>query len=342
MKELIERADNAFEFWTTYGANNGPFSKTEVAERFGTSTRSLNRRIDNWVVKLVKRGFTLGEIQHATGESVERINRIIDETVATGEPEWEEYDDPQFVADEEDELNITFTITNNGISIFTADKIYTVNKSDTRFEKMTDLLVNDQLREAVELADIPQAIQDFSEGSIEVSGGQVLYKGVEVKNSMTDRLVNMLEDGVEGVRRFTRFFESLMSVPDQRVVEELYPFLRHMDIEINEDGSFYAYKAVTSDYKDLRTRNMDNSIGASPEMPRWMVDDNKEVTCSAGLHFAAREYAEMFGGIGHTSNRLMRVKVFPCDVVSVPVDYNGQKGRACKYEIVEDVTDTVE
>jgi hypothetical protein len=320
-------------------------SKASIAREYGISPRTLNREIEKEAICDIKLGIDLQAIANDYKIDISRVYRLAaeveaeDSTNAIESAACDDVDDA-LEADEEEVEEINFVITNSAISLYQGQDVVTVASSDNRFDTIKKLLVNGDLTEAMDIANILRSIEKFSEGSITVEGAAVLYKGYEVVNSMADRLVNMLEHGSEGVKKFARFFESLMAVPDKRVVEELYPFLQHMDIEINDDGSFYAYKAVRSNYTDLHSGRMDNSIGSVPEMPRHMVDDDKYRPCSAGLHFAALDYAVMFSG-WNRDNRIMKVKVFPADVVSVPVDYSGQKGRACKYEVVEDVTDKV-
>jgi hypothetical protein len=65
-------------------------------------------------------------------------------------------------------------------------------------------------------------------------------------------------------------------------------------------------------------------------MPRNMVNDNPNKTCSVGLHFASLEYIRGF----HGGNPIVLVEIDPADVVSIPVDYNNQKGRCCKYKVI--------
>ena len=172
---------------------------------------------------------------------------------------------------------------------------------------------------------------------MEIINGIVYVKGFEVVNSMTERLVSMMENGVDGVRTFARFFENLMKVQDKRVVEELYNFLQHNAIKLNEDGSFTGYKAVREDYLDKYTGKINNTPGVTVEMPRSLVDDDKDRTCSVGLHVGNIDYVKMYGS--GCSDRIVTVKVWPEDVVSVPSDYQGQKLRACKYTVIEDVTE---
>jgi hypothetical protein len=80
---------------------------------------------------------------------------------------------------------------------------------------------------------------------------------------------------------------------------------------------------------------MDNSIGKIVEMERNEVDDNKDQTCSTGLHFCSQDYLPHFGN-GYDS-RVVILKINPADVVSIPSDYNNAKGRACKYEVVGEI-----
>lgn len=80
---------------------------------------------------------------------------------------------------------------------------------------------------------------------------------------------------------------------------------------------------------DNRTRKVSNNIGNVVSMPRWMVDADKKVTCSQGLHVGAWNYVTSFMG-----DTIIKVRVNPRDVVSVPDDYNDMKMRACRYEVV--------
>lgn len=80
---------------------------------------------------------------------------------------------------------------------------------------------------------------------------------------------------------------------------------------------------------DNYTRTMDNSVGQIVSMPRSEVDNNRNQTCSNGLHFAAWNYASTYSG-----DTLIMIKVNPSDVVAIPSDYNNMKGRAAKYEVL--------
>jgi len=114
-------------------------------------------------------------------------------------------------------------------------------------------------------------------------------------------------------------------------VDELYGFLEKNNLPITPDGHFLAYKKVRNDFLDIHSGTMDNSPGTVVEMERFKVDDNKDQTCSTGLHFCGMSY---LGHFGSGSDRTVIVKIDPADVVSIPSDYNGAKGRACRYEVI--------
>ncbi len=131
-----------------------------------------------------------------------------------------------------------------------------------------------------------------------------------------------------------KFVTKLVQNPTENAIDELYGFIATCGLAITKAGNFLAYKSVRDDFTDHHTGTMDNSIGTKVSMPRSRVDTNKNRTCSNGLHFAAWKYASAFGG---SSSRLVVVSVNPKDVVSIPIDYNNEKGRACKYKIVREV-----
>jgi hypothetical protein len=125
--------------------------------------------------------------------------------------------------------------------------------------------------------------------------------------------------------------------PSKRAVDELYDFLEVGELPITEDGHFLAFKNVKSDYKDIHSGTYDNSVGSTCEMLRNKVDEDKDRTCSYGLHFCSIAYLPHFSDSngGHT----MIVKINPKDVVAIPSDYNNTKGRTCKYVVVGEYTD---
>lgn len=236
-------------------------------------------------------------------------------------------------------LSYDYTVTKNQITIFCNSESRSVAQDYPKFKSLRKMLIesdfsDERLAEVYDVLNLPKFVEKFSEGNITVDHekGKVFYGTFEIKNSVVDRMMGML-DSKSCITPLVKFLDKLMMNPKKNVIDELYPFLKHNDIEISEDGDIIAYRSIRKDWTDHRTGTMDNSIGKVVSMPRTMVDDNPHQTCSQGLHCSAFEYANNFG----SDKRLIKVKVCPSDVVSVPVDYDGQKLRACKFEVLEEV-----
>jgi len=129
-----------------------------------------------------------------------------------------------------------------------------------------------------------------------------------------------------------------MENPSHRAVQELYSFLEAGSMALTEDGYFLTYKKIRENWTDIHTGTFDNSIGATPNMPRNMVDEDSEKTCSNGLHVCSYDYLSHFGW--SDNNRVVLCKVNPRDVVAIPKDYNNTKMRVCEYKVLQEVGET--
>ena len=167
---------------------------------------------------------------------------------------------------------------------------------------------------------------------VNIEYGTILYHGTPIHNSLVDHIFRMKEEGFD-INPMVRFLDNLMENPSKRAVDELYGFLQYGKLPLTEDGCFIAYKRVRDDYKSVHDGKTDNSIGAIVQMPRNLVNENSHETCSTGLHFCSHEYLKSFSGA-----KIVVLKVNPRDVVSIPNDYNNTKGRACRYEVVGELS----
>jgi hypothetical protein len=130
-----------------------------------------------------------------------------------------------------------------------------------------------------------------------------------------------------------RFWERLLNNPSNTAVQRLFECLEHNNHPLMDDGRFLAWKRVNKDFRDIHTGKFDNSPGTVVEIRRNQVDEDMDVTCSYGLHVASYDYAR--NKYSSTSDDvLLEVAVDPADVVAIPRDYNSQKMRLCKYEVL--------
>ena len=216
---------------------------------------------------------------------------------------------------------------------------HTINSDHANYTAVREALRTKDHESVERLINMARAVENYVAGKITVRGDQVFYGEQEIKNSVVTRILAMLREGFDA-DPMVRFLENLMSNPSKRAVDELYGFLEATALPITEDGCFLAYKKVRDDYRDFYTGKMDNSIGQVLEMVRNQVDDERDRTCSYGLHFCSLSYLPHYHG---SQGHVMIVKINPADVVSIPSDYNNAKGRACRYEVIgEHTSETTE
>lgn len=163
-----------------------------------------------------------------------------------------------------------------------------------------------------------------------VRGGKLFYRGRAVPEGVSKHFIQVVREAGD-VRAIARFIMRMFDNPNPSSIEQLYEFVDFNAMMITEDGCFLGYKAVRPDFKDKHSGTMSNRPGEVVSMSRSACDDRRDVTCSHGLHIAALEYARSFSG---GSDPIVICKIDPKDVVSVPDDYENQKMRVCRYEVI--------
>lgn len=229
-----------------------------------------------------------------------------------------------------------YILQDKSLTVVIGSKQHTIcQETHPNYQKVLDAIRDSDWDAIQNLIDMTRVIKDYMSGNgdIEVRDGDVYFQNRILANSLTDRLLTMLEEDFP-VEPLCNFLTNLKDNPSKRAVDELYGFLENNSLPITPDGHFLAYKKVRDDYKDIHSGTFDNSVGQVCEMPRNEVNEDRDQTCSDGLHFCSLEYLPHFGcGNG---NRVMIVKINPRDVVSIPSDYDNAKGRTCRYEVVDE------
>ena len=246
---------------------------------------------------------------------------------------------------------VPYTLSENSITVFWEGKPYTVRKDNANFQGLRQALFDARYDEVGDFLDITKAIENFVEGEIEVKDEVVYYKGHRLHGVVVDKLLEMLRAGLKDSAPLTNFITRLQANPSANSVNQLYSFLSYKSLPNDEEGMVLGYKGVQKNFWS-NSGNADtivvqgetndrhqilNEVGATIEVSRRCVDDNKDNHCSFGLHIGSYDYANSWAGDG---GRLLVVKFDPQDAVSVPDDCDFQKLRVCKYTVVEDITDT--
>jgi hypothetical protein len=235
---------------------------------------------------------------------------------------------------------LTYIRTPKGLTLVLAGKVRAISEQEPHYEaileaikknapdsEITDILETELRR--VQAAVAALATREITE-DVKISGGQVLFRGEAIHNSLTERMLKMLDEGFD-LAPMAAFLANLVQNPDKRTVNDLYAFLEFGSMPITPDGCFLAYKAVRDDFKDIYTGTFDNSVGQTVKMLRFKVDPNPEETCSHGLHVCSFSYLPKFS---HADGHVMVCKVNPAHVVAIPADYNNTKMRVSQYEVI--------
>lgn len=215
-------------------------------------------------------------------------------------------------------------------TVVCAGKIQHFDTTHQNYEKLVQSLKDQDEQGFIDNIDTGTHIQNWSEGSFVFKDGILTKDGGQVNQVITDYIISNIREGFDKAP-ILRFLERLDMNPSKRACDELFTFMMNKHLPITPDGYLLCYKAVTGDYKDKWTNSIDNSIGATPNMPRNKVCDDADQACGPGLHAGAVEYATGYAG---SEDKLVIVKVDPANVVSVPKDSSCQKMRTCGYEVV--------
>jgi hypothetical protein len=238
-------------------------------------------------------------------------------------------------------MAISFIKAGDGtISAFVAGKSYVVPTNHSCYNDVLEALKKDDEKEFVKFADLKQRVESFgndtsvsSSNLIEVKGELVYYKGKELHNVITNKILSYIREGLNH-SSLINFLNKLMKNPSKHSVDQLFNFLENKFLPIHEDGDFFGYKRVRSDYLDFYSGKILNKVGTTVEVERNSVDDDYSVDCSYGLHVGSRDYVKGFHN--EEDSRVLLVKVNPADVVSVP-KYDVTKMRVCKYFVFEEL-----
>lgn len=229
---------------------------------------------------------------------------------------------------------VPFLLQGKNIILVIDSKSHTISKdTHMNYAKIVDALKAKDWDALRDLVEPKKAIINFGKGYVTIVDGKVYWKGQPFNNGLSDRMITMYQDGFP-IDPMIRLMENLMQNPSKRSVEQFYGFVEKNSLPITEDGYILAFKKVRKDYMDIHSGTISNRIGEVIEMDRNLVDDNPDSHCSSGLHFCSESYLDNFG---NSNDPVMIMKINPADVVSIPSDYNGAKGRCCKYEVVAEV-----
>jgi hypothetical protein len=247
---------------------------------------------------------------------------------------------------------VNHMLTENGVVIILDDDMVAVPDENPLFNKLKGLLDDHEFDAIPGVVDRANYLKMYTGGAFSVNADGHILIGEEILPlSMSKRLFGLI-DSDSPFDPVLKFWDNLGDAPG-----DLFDFLDKIGIPLLADGRFLCYKrvhkiddsevgrkiwahdengkfvqfdAVLGDLVDAHSKTIRNNVGDKPLMNRAEVDDDRDQTCSHGLHVAAWTYAKNW----YTNGVLIEVAVFAQDVVAIPTDYEQEKMRTCQYEVI--------
>lgn len=237
----------------------------------------------------------------------------------------------------------------SSVTVFIGRDVLLATKDHPNFARILDLLRSgaEDVEQVRGQFDVGRAIvKNFERLSerVTVAHGKLFFDGDEMESALAQAIVRFHADGNDDFKPLVGFLEKVEQNPQEHSRQQLFRWLQKHRFAIAPDGDFIAYKGVTSDEMSVTSgMAMVNGVlvnGQIPnkpdtivEMPRSKVAFDPGVGCSTGLHAGNWRYAKEF-----SRGTVLRVKINPRDVVSVPTDSNDEKLRVCRYRVLNHVT----
>lgn len=222
-----------------------------------------------------------------------------------------------------------YNITSEVITVFfPGESPISIRKSgsEQRFSALRAAVLSgdeDKVRQVVLEFEDPAV---WSNGLFKIQGEDLFYNGEPVPRGLSNRVISAWKSE-RPVARYLKFYERLQENPSWRSVQQLFKFMEHANIAIDEDGYIIVYKGIRLDWTDVHSGKVNNSVGSEPVMPRNRVSDDPDVPCHYGYHVGDMSYANGFG------KRTVICQVDPRDVVCIPKDESYRKMRVCRYKV---------
>lgn len=177
---------------------------------------------------------------------------------------------------------------------------------------------------------------------VRVSEGNVYFDDRPVHNTVTDRILQFMEEGRTDFAPLAKFMENIADNPNEKCRETLFEWLEANSLAIDEEGFVVCFKGVKTDFTPSRrgpgivngidlgnNALIEYKTGNIVSIERSKCDEGA-ATCAIGLHVANRRFADTFVS---GASKTMEVRVNPRDIVSVRLD-GREKIRCCRLRVV--------
>ena len=289
-----------------------------------------------------------GEVLFRSAQHLEDLKEFVEvkdcAPVASEEVSTEEVTEEATKEPEDD--TIKYSITTMDICFVHQNTTFNVAKMDPKYSEIKEAVINndkealnklvltkDTLQENIKNLIVSSTEDDTENMDIKIVDKNIMYNGKIYKGHLSAQFVKYLaENNTEMIKLFKNFIANCNMNPSHNSIEELYDFVFVNKLKVTPTGTVLLYKWVNNDYKDCHTNTFLNTPGLTVKMDRSRVNNDRNETCSRGLHLCSYGY-------GKFGDRLLLCEVHPKDVVSIPTDYNRSKLRCCQYTTLIDITE---
>jgi len=229
---------------------------------------------------------------------------------------------------------LNYFITKDALNLHLDNRPYKFNKTHKHYQTILNYIKRGNELELSKFLE-SLSIKHFLNGKFYLENSKFFTQdGKTLPDTLGDKLMSLIKEELP-VEPLLKLYNNIEENPSYKSRQELLAWIEATNLPITSDGYVLAYKAVRNNYLDIYSGTISNTAGSVITMPRHLVNDNSNETCSVGLHVANYEYARTFGS---GDARIMVIKINPKDFVSIPTDYNNVKARVCEYQVIEEVT----
>lgn len=237
-------------------------------------------------------------------------------------------------------MNFEYNKTDRGESVafISEGKLFLADETHPNFLKI--LLSLQVGLDAAHLFDVVSSVRDAIStysNRVTVTNEGVFVDGMLATGILSQKILSIMASG-ESPKPYVLFLENIWDNPSHRSREQLFSYIERHGFLITDDGCFISYKGISGG-KSLAAGTafvdgvmvkgkIPNKVGSVITMPRSQVSDDPNIACHQGLHAGAWSYASTWG------EDVVKVKINPSDVVSVPADSSQKKIRTCRYEVL--------
>src|SRR5574343_427918 len=146
---------------------------------------------------------------------------------------------------------VAYIVKESGVTLFKDGKQFSAPSDFWSFARILDKIRTGNFdgieslfntQEAVEQVqnDVSKHLNEITGEEVRIVNGEVFVGDRKVYNSVTKRLIKMLQQGFD-IQPLSNFLKRLLKNPSRTAIEELYPFMEKADVTIDEEGFIIAY-----------------------------------------------------------------------------------------------------